>query len=302
MKKLAFVASGFLFFLTFSACSLNKHPGDNVVEVEKISITASVFPLYDLTRQIVKDKANVSMLLPPGVDIHDFELSAKNMADVFNSDVFLYVGSKCEPWVDKNFVEEAQNRSNVFDVSSKVSFIKLGDSVDPHIWLDLGNVDKVLFCVLEILCDKDPKNADFYRTNAKIYSDNLKNLDEKFKKIVDSAKLKKILFASRFAGNYFVNKYRLQCVAAYTSCDDHAEPDAKRVAEIINCIKNDKLSFVFYEYGNSSKLAETISAETGAKILRFNSMHTVDSSEFNKGVTYFDLMSENLKNLEQGLS
>ena len=114
-------------------------------------------------------------------------------------------------------------------------------------------------------------------------------------------KIKKIVFASKFAGLYFVRKYGLDYMVAYNSCDEHAELLPKKVLEIINFIKNNKVPAIFYEEPEDVKLAQTISDSTGAKILKFNTLHTVSKEQFDSGVTYLDLMRENLENLKQAL-
>ena len=159
----------------------------------KIKIVVSVFPLYDITKQIVKDRADVSVLLPPGVDVHDFEFSAKDVSNIVDADLFLYAGDKCEPWVDRLFKNELEGRSNIIDVTTGLDFIQIGSKVDPHIWLDLQKVRQLMCSILETLCNKDPKNSDFYITNEKCYSDKLESLDEEFRNVADSSRLKKLV-------------------------------------------------------------------------------------------------------------
>ena len=72
-------------------------------------------------------------------------------------------------------------------------------------------------------------------------------------------------------------------------------------SKIITFVKSNKIPAIFYEETEDIKLAKAISNETGAKILKFNTIHTVDKSQFDKGVTYLSLMQENLENLKKAL-
>ena len=65
----------------------------------KLKIISTVFPPYDLARQIAGDNAEISILLPPGSEIHNYEPSAKDMIAIRNCDIFLYIGGENEQWL-----------------------------------------------------------------------------------------------------------------------------------------------------------------------------------------------------------
>ena len=298
----------FLTILFSTGCSYSGLKKENLVpsENKKINIVAAEFIEYDFVKQIVKDKAEVSMLLPPGVEGHDYQASAKDILTVSKADVFFFSGTKVEPWVDKVINSNFESSVNAVDISSKINFIKSEFSdnkeiIDPHIYLDLGNACTMLENILDAVCKKDPENARFYKDNANEYKEKILNLDLKIKNLIDSSKLKKIVFAGRFAGIYFVKRYSLNYISAYPTCDSKSEPDANKILEIITFVKSNKIPAIFYEETEDIKLAKAISNETGAKILKFNTIHTVDKSQFDKGVTYASLMQKNLESLKKAL-
>lgn len=271
----------------------------------KLSILAAEFTEYDFAQQIVKDKAEVTMLLPPGIEGHEYEATALDVLNVSKSDIFLFSGTKVEPWVSKIINKSVgSNSNNVVDVSNNVDFIKTGNNakdVDPHIYLDLKNAEIVLANILNAICIKDPSNSEFYRKNAEEYKRKIIDLDAEFKNLADNSKLKKIVFATRFAGAYFTGKYSLSYISAYQGCDSSSEPDAKKISELISFVKENNIPVIFYEEPKDLKLAQVISKETGAKILKFNTIHSVDKSQIENKTTYLDLMHENLNNLRQAL-
>ena len=67
---------------------------------DKLSIITTNFPLYDFARQIAGDKAQISMLIPPGSEVHSFEPTPKQIIEISECDVFLYVGGESDKWVE----------------------------------------------------------------------------------------------------------------------------------------------------------------------------------------------------------
>jgi len=306
IKNMFFFASVVFLSIIFAGCSVfNKSASDYENSQKKLTIVTTIFPLYDFTKQIVKDKAEVKMLLPPGVDEHNFEANATQIAMAINADLFFFTGTDCEPWVSNFFDTTKNKKNNVVDITKNVKFIKVNDyagGVDPHIWLDLDNCVALVENICDALCKKDPANEDFYKKNSEEYKKKLLDLDSRFQDVIKKGRVKKIAFASKFAGNYFVSKYGLDFIAAYNNCEENAEPDAKRIVEIINFVKNNNISAVFYEGPSTSNVASTVSSQTNAKILKFNTLHTIDKTKFENGVSFLNEMQENLKNIEQGVS
>lgn len=301
---MAFLLLFSVFFFTIGCSLINSKKED--IKDEKINIVTSEFIEYDFAKQIVKDKANVSMLLPVGVEGHDYEANATDILNVSKADIFFFSGLKAEPWVDKIINSFSGDRAEVIDISSNVNFLKTKinnskESIDPHIYLDLNNAKIMLENTLETICKKDPINTEFYKENANRYKEKISRLDLEIKKLTDSSRLKKIAFAGRFAGIYFTKRYSLNYISAYPSCEFESEPDANKILEIISFIKSNKIPVIFYEDLKDQKLANAISKETNARVLKFNTVHTVDKPQFDAGVTYVDLMQENLDNLRQAL-
>lgn len=303
-RKILFLFIAVLLAVFASACSFSGHFETKQDEKKSRPLFfTTIFPLYDFTKQIVKDKADVSLFLPPGVDIHDFEPSAKDVLNASNADGFFYLGPNCELWVNRIY-NSIKDKNLITDVTGGLKFLKRDSeekNIDPHVWLDLDNAALLVDNILKVVCEKDQKNSDFYKNNAEKYKKKLRILDAELKEVVSKSKIKKIVFASKFAGLYFTKKYNLDYVVAYNSCDEHAEPLPKKVLEIIDFIKTNKVPVIFYEEPEDLKLAKTISESTGAKALRFNTLHTVGKDQFDRGVTYLDLMHENLENLKQAL-
>lgn len=96
-------------------------------ENDKGTIYASFYPIYNLTKQIAGDKFNVKSFTNLNTEVHDFEPSAKDMADLSNAKVLFLSGADLESWKDK--VEEA-SKIEMVDTSKGIDLIKTEDEED----------------------------------------------------------------------------------------------------------------------------------------------------------------------------
>jgi len=91
-----------------SSCGAQKDNG-------KLDVVTTVFPAYDWVMNVLgekKDSANVSMLLDNGVDLHSYQPSLKDIANISTCDLFIYVGGESDDWVD-DVLKEAKNKDMV---------------------------------------------------------------------------------------------------------------------------------------------------------------------------------------------
>ncbi len=295
---------------------------------DKISIVTTLFPQYDFARQVAGDKAEVTMLLPAGVESHSYEPKPEDIIRINSSDLLIYTGQYMEPWAQR-IIDGISNKDVVvLDVTKSIELSKVEEHeheedadheeheheedadheehdhehlFDPHVWTDPNNAKIMVDNIAASLCLLDPANAEYYVKNAVEYKGKLDALDKEFREIVSSGSRNEIIFGGRFAFHYFVKQYGLEYEAAYDSCSTETEPSIKVVAELIDEIKAEKFPVIYYEELSTPKVAQSISDETGAKMLLLHSCHNVSKDEFENGVTYLLLMKQNAENLREGL-
>lgn len=304
---------------------INKNNG------EKIEIMATLYPQYDFAKQIGGDKVNVTLMLPPGTESHTYEPTPQDMVKVNNSDLFIYTGKEMEPWAD-NLISGMKENIKVLDLSSKVSLINSEEfehkheeegeeenedehehehehesedehhhTYDPHIWLNPQYAIKMAEAIRDELCNVDPDNAEYYKQNAENYIKEISTLDEEFESTVKKTNSKKIAFGGAFAYAYFVERYDLEFESAYDACGESTEPSTAKVKKVIDYINKNKIPVIFYKEYSTGNIAKTISEATGAEMLVFNTAHNVSKKEIEEGVTYVDIMKQNLQNLKKAL-
>lgn len=274
----------------------------------KILVVTTLFPLYDMAKHIGGEKAEVSLLLPPGVEPHSFEPRPSDIVQISKADIFIYTGKFMEPWAE-DIVKRAANKNLIVIDSSKGVKMVPADfhdadepagSLDPHIWLDFDNAKTMVGNIVKALQTKDSEDSGYYEQKGEDYSNKLTEMDSSFKKTFAACKDKEIIYGGHYAFGYFARRYGLKYIAAQGISPD-AEPTAKGMADLVNQIRKDKIKYIFYEELTSPKIAETLADETHVKLLLLNAAHNVTREQLDQGVSFFDILKHDLDNLKVGL-
>ena len=296
------------FAAILAAVIFRRSDGGPVDGVRRLKVVTTIFPLYDMARSIGGDYADVTLLLPPGVEAHSFEPKPGDMARINEADVFIYTGKFMEPWAEDIVNSVPNKKLLVVDAGRGVKLMGRGGSgkgepataPDPHIWLDFDSAKTMAGNISAAFSAKDPLNNDVYRRAAATYIGGLSALDSAYKSGLSACRTKEIIYGGHYAFGYMARRYGLKYMAAQGISPD-SEPTAKDLASLVEQVKKDKIEFIFYEELISPKIAETISAETGAKMLPLSAAHNVARDQFARGISFFDILQGDLINLKTGL-
>ncbi|MFA4989071.1 MAG: metal ABC transporter substrate-binding protein [Candidatus Omnitrophota bacterium] len=285
----------------------------------RLEVVTTLFPTYDFARQVGGEKVNVFLLLPPGVEAHAFEPKPQDVVRINKADVFIYTGRYMEPWVEDLLKGVSNKGLVVVDSSRGIDLMDERDhdeddhdeeeegghhhhgGKDPHIWLDLANAQIMVDNIAGALAEKDPANKDFYLENAREYKTKLADLDRRFKETLATAKHKTIIYGGHFAFGYFARRYGLEYDSPYEGFSPNAEPSPRAIAELIDKLNVSGIKYIYYEELLDPKVARAIAQETGARLELLHGAHNLSKDELKKGVTFLDVMEDNLKKLKAGL-
>ena len=303
-KGLAVALAACVMMIFLISCQAKQEKAD---PGKKLIVVTSLFPLYDLARNIGQDRADVSLLLPPGLEAHSFEPKPGDMVRLNQANVFIYTNSAMEPWV-QDVLKGVQNRDlKVIESGHGIAMISDHDrhghdhgGGDPHIWLDFSNAVKMVDHILAGFIEKDPLNRGFYQGNADAYKAKLNDLDRQFREGLSGCRKKIIVHGGHSAFGYLAQRYGLEYVAVSGFSPD-AEPTPAGMVRISKTLKANGLNHLFYEELLSPRIAESIARETGVSLLMLHGAHNVSKEEFERGVSFMDLMQINLQNLKRGL-
>ena len=320
MKKMIYSLIAVAFLITaFSGCS-NANTASNTDSnsgSDKISIVTTIFPQYDFSREIAGENAEITMLLPPGSESHSYEPTPQDIIKIQNCDLFIYVGGESDTWVS-GIIESMDKPVKTLTLMDCVDVVE-EESVegmeaeeeasggekeieyDEHVWTSPKNAVKITEKITAALCEIDSANAQTYNANSKSYIDKLNALDKSFQDVVDGASNKTVVFGDRFPLRYFVDAYGLSYYAAFPGCSTDTEPSAATIAFLINKVKTEKISTVFYIEFSNHQVADSIAEATGAKTALFQSCHNVSQANLDSGATYLSLMQQNVETLREAL-
>ena len=275
----------------------------------KLQIVASLFPQYDFAREICGDKADITLLLPAGMDSHSYEPTPKDIVKLSEASLFLYTGDNMEPWAARL---SGNVKGQILDVSMGATLLDGSDihhasvqeksnaSTDPHIWTNPQNAIIMVDNISRAVCSLDPSNAEYYTENAERYKNELRLLDAEIEEAVQNSKRTNLIFGGHFAMRYFTHRYGLSYESAFDSCSGEAEPSPQTILHLIEHIRNDNIPAVYYEELSTPQTAKLLADETGAQMLLLHSCHNISKEEQDE--TYLSLMKKNLENLKIGLN
>ncbi len=274
----------------------------------KLQIVCTSFPAYDFAREIAGDRAELTLLIKPGSEVHSYEPTPKDMIRIQESDLFICNGGESEQWA-KTLITPELNTIYMMDCVDTVEESADGiynaedgePELDEHVWTSPLNAIKISEEIFNALCKLDTDNAEAYKTNFTAYKAQLMALDREFRQVIKNSGKHTLVFADRFPMRYFALEYGLDCYAAFPGCSSETEPSAKTVAYLIDRVREDKIPAVLYMEFSNQKMADVICEDTGCKKLPFYSAHSVSAEQFEQGVSYLDLMRINLNSLKEAL-
>lgn len=287
-------------------------------ESNKLQVITTFYPVYEFTKAVAGDKADITMLMPAGTEPHDYEPSAKDISKIARSDIFIYSSNNMETWVKslKSSIDEKQTQ--ILNSSHSIKMIDENEELkseeaelankeeessfsstsnyDPHIWLNPENAKKMVKNISNELIQQDPKNEKYYvkRTNA--YLKKLTELNQEYKTTFKNAK-NKTFVTQHAAFAYLAKQYGLTQVAVAGISSDE-EPSPRRLAELQTYIKKYHVDTIFTESNDSSKIANMLAKETNIKVKGLNPIEGLSKVQIENGETYLSVMQDNLKSLK----
>lgn len=327
----------FMILCLFLEGCAGKNPG---IEKEReggpLKVVVTLFPYYDFTRQIAGDMVDLELIVPAGMDSHSFEPTPADMRKIEEADVLIMNGGAMEHWVrevlkalepssmtvvvmmdyvdavEEEIVEgmEEETHDHSHDKDHD-SHDQTGESkekdhehepeYDEHIWTSPVNAMACTDAIAEALSKADPCRQKEYEAGRDRYEKELLRLHEGFLEVAENRKRNTIIVGDKFPFRYLADEYGFDYRAAFSGCSTDTEPSARTIAYLIDKVREEQLPVVYYLELSSPRVSEIISEETGADMRLLHSCHNVTRKELEDGITYVELMEQNIENLRKGL-
>ena len=313
-KQCWYCAAVFLTAVLMSACSR----GPEGTASGTLSVVTTIFPLYDIARQVGGDAVRVRLLLPPGVEAHAYEPTPRDIVAINTADIVLYAGPDMDPWMldilagidkrDSTIVDASRSVEGAHD--SHAEHTENGDQADaseeqhghdPHFWLDFSRAAETVDAVKEALIEKDPARRAEYEANAGEYKRKLAALDARYSEAIRRCRNHTIIYAGHSAFGYLARRYGLTILTPFTGFSPNAEARPRDIIRILEVMREQNIQYIFHEELIEPRAAKVLAEESGATLLLLHGAHNVTKQELADGVTFLSIMEDNLGRLKQGL-
>ena len=350
MKRYLALFFALALILVFPSCSGEKQDSD------KLSVVTTIFPQYDFARAVaseVADRVELTMLLPPGSESHDYEPSIADLALIESCDLFICVGGETDSWVDgaieavggdvnvlrlvdlvpllaeaengiiENSHEHEHDDEGKHDGSEHehtedgISAVESGRGendmsiheeqkshaeYDEHVWTSPENAVLITKAICDAMCTAEPSLADSFRRGAERYIGVLEDLSGRFSALAESAVQHTVYFADRFPFLYLTDFMGLDFCAAFAGCSSDSEPALSTIYAMTEALKASDSKVIFTTEFSSKNAASVIARECSLQVTELHSCHNVSKEDFERGVTYAELMEKNLDALTEALT
>ena len=262
-KKLAVVTVLLLIMaLLLVGCNAGKETAQPVTDNkknDKLIVFVSILPQADFVRQLGGNRVEVSVMMPPGANEHNYEPDTGQLKALSQANLYVKVGHLPfeDAWMER-FVSTNRDML-VVDSSQSIEMIEH----NPHIWLSPRLVKAQAETISAALVQLDPENQDYYLQQKQVFLKELDKLDQEITATLSGVKGKSFLVYHP-AWGYFARDYGLQEVAI----EEHGkEPGAREMSRIIDYAKKNQIKTIFDSSQHSTHSADAIAAELGARVV-----------------------------------
>lgn len=280
----------------------------------KLKIMTTFYPMYEFTKNIAGDKADVELLIPSTIEPHDWEPTPKDIGNIQKADLFVYNSADMETWVSDITASIDSSDVAVVEASKGIKLIEEDEEAeeseeehehehehshhaDPHVWLSPVLAQQEVQTITDALVKVDPDNKEYYETESSKYIEKLKALDEEYKTELKGITSNEFI-TQHTAFSYLAKEYGLvQVPIAGLSPDE--EPSAAKLAELKKFAEEHEINVIYFEELTSSKVAETLANELGADTEVLNALEGLSDEQQKAGEDYITVMEENLTQLKK---
>jgi len=275
----------------------------------RLKVVATTTQVADFARNVGGDRVEVTQILKPNVDPHDYEPSPADIQAIAEADVVVESGVHLEKWLDQT-IESAGFHGTLVD-SSKGVAVRQGDGTgeeaagDPHIWHNPKNAEIMSRNIAAAFSAKDAKDKEAFAANLTAYDDRLDRLDTWIAQQIGTVPAdRRKLVTNHDAFGYYVDRYHLTFVGSIIpSFDTSAELSGKQLGTLVAKIRSTGVKAIFSESSLPPKTAEAIGKQAGVRVeAGENSLYgdTLGPAG-SAGATYLDMERHNTTTIVDAL-
>ncbi len=277
-----------LFIVVLSACGVDDNSIDNRMEKGCLRVAVTIFPLFDIVREIGGDKVEAVLVLPPGSSPHTFEVSPSQVKNLQEAKLFFAIGGGVDDWSGQ--ILNAVKNIELVDLSADIEL----DNSDPHYWLSPDKALEMISFIEKKLSQIDSQNSEYYKKNVENFKIELEAKAEEWKKKLSELDKKEIV-VFHDAWNYFADYFELDIVAVFEPFPGKT-PSPKYLANLYQQVEKQNAKVIFTEPQLSKEAVSALAGDLKIKIGTLDPVGGVDERE-----SYLDLIEYNVNNIYEAL-
>lgn len=260
----------------------------------QFTIVTSFYPMYVAAANVIGDVKGVTLenLSEPQTGcLHDYQLTTEDMKLLSKADLFIVNGGGIETFltdVASNYPE-----LDIIEACQNVPLLEDGDEENAHAWMSISDYRIQLATIESALEQADPEHADAYHENAKAYDEKLAALQDEQDEIRQAAKGQNVIIFHE-AYDYVAEDYGLN-VSYVLDLDEERQVSAGEVADVLNQIQKDNVSYIFAEELYGSDMGKTVESESNVKVIYLDACNRGDYSKD----SYLTAMQSNIDKLRE---
>lgn len=296
MKKLFFLIPMLLSTLLLSAC-----------QTKTYDIVVTLYPQYDMVREIVGDQnLTYTMILPPGVEIHDYEPTSRQVIQINQAQLFIYTSDELETWAidiidgDVVIMNLEMHVTDLHDEHSEPA--PINEVHDVHYWVSVDNQVHMVEAILDAIITLDPENSAIYHENADAYLSKLMTVGDALLTLSNKPS-QPIYFIGHNIFSALNEEFGLDIISLTDSYSPDADPTSTQLSHMMTAIMASESKYVYYDPFESITIAKTIQNDLKSSfgydvaLLPLHSLHNVSKTQFNDKVSIYELWMENFQNI-----
>jgi len=325
MRRHVPLAIAALSLFSFSAaCSSSDGAGDRstttpdsagALATEPVAVSAAFYPLAEAAARVGGECVAVTNLTPPGGGPHDLELTPKQVEDLADTDLLVYLSKGFQPAIE-DAAAGLPSSASTLDVLDGMDLLTVSDQLegtqgevdgeeleggyDPHVWVNPVLQEQLATSIHDELTTIAPTCAATFDAGLADYVSELSGLDERYRDGLAACTTQTIVTSHR-AFEYLAQEYGLVQVSIAGLSPDE-EPDPRTLEAVAARAQADGVTTIFFESQVPPDLSETVANEIGASTDFLDPVETIGEADLADGTTYATIMDRNLESLTAALA
>ncbi len=236
---------------------------------QPVQVLVNIQPYKFLVERIAGNTVKVQVLIPPNVNMHTYEPTAKQALEAAKSNIWFLFGESVEQRL-KNSLTSNNPSLKVVDLRRNLKLVGGGckgccsaSGQDIHIWMSPRLLQQQAKTVAEALSILYPEHADLYRDNLAKHLVELKELEVRMGSVLKPIEGRTVL-VTHPDYTYFCIDYGLQQLPIEFEGKD---PSPRQLTDLLTNARKLGIKAVFTTAQYPIKVATLVAGQIGAQVV-----------------------------------